>query len=92
MVISVILLIINLVGGLGLVGYAQTEGALLGIVLSCIPALFFLFGVLAGAMLAFARGAVGKVLASIYWAILLIGTICGGLFGFLVIGGPGLFQ
>jgi hypothetical protein len=91
MLVSIALCILSIVGGIAVLGGAEDEGAFLGLFLTCLPFLFALYGLFSGAMLAFVGGSAGKVLASIFWVLLLGGGVCGCLFSLMFLGGPGLF-
>lgn len=94
MIISAILFVVSLFGVVvSLSGYADHSGAtLLGVALSCLPALFLLFGVVSGALLAFGKGSTGKILSVIFWVILLVGGVFVGVFLTLLLGGGSLFS
>lgn len=81
--VSIGLAATSLLGGLGAFSF-DAEAGLIVLALSCVPLLFALYGLFSGAMLTFVGGAVGKVFAIIYWAILIVGGICVGAFGALI--------
>ena len=89
--VSIGLAVFSLLGGLTLLGFAGPEGGIIGIALSCVPIVFALYGLFSGAMLTFVGGAAGKVFAIIFWAILIVGVICLGVFGGVLFAGPQIF-
>ena len=91
MIISTLLLVASAIGLIAAMAGYESGVTSLGIAISCIPVLFFLFGILAGAVWAFGKGSIGKALAAIFWVILLVGVICGGFIFFLVLGGTSPF-
>lgn len=88
--VAIGLAVFSLLGGLSLLGLAGPEGGIIGIALSCVPILFALYGLFSGAMLTFVGGAAGKVFAILFWAILIVGVACLGIFGGLLFVGPGI--
>jgi hypothetical protein len=88
--VSIGMIVFSLLGGLALLGIGDAESGIIGIGLSCVPIAFALYGLFSGAMLTFVGGAAGKVFAIIFWALLIVGGICLGLFGGLIFAGSGL--
>ena len=81
--VSIGLVAFSVLGGLGMFGLSA-EAGVVGLALSCVPILFALYGLFSGAMLTFVGGAAGKVFAIIFWALLIVGGVCLGVFGALI--------
>ena len=81
--VSIGLVVASLVGGLGALSFDAEAGAI-ALALGCVPIRFALYGLFSGAMLTFVGGAAGKVFAIIYWALLIVGGLCLGVFGALI--------
>jgi hypothetical protein len=89
--VSVGLAVVSVLLGVGMFGSGDAETGMIGIALSCVPILFSLYGLFSGAMLSFVGGAAGKVLAIIFWVILIAGGLCIGLLFATAIIGPEFF-
>ena len=89
--VSVGLAVLSVMLGVGMFGSGDPETGMIGIALSCVPILFSLYGLFSGAMLYFVAGAAGKVLAIIFWVILIAGGLCIGLLLVTAIIGPEMF-
>ncbi len=74
--------------GMGRFGDLSLIDPILRPVVICVSIAFTLYGLFSGATLAFAGGIAGKVLAIIFWIVLVAGGLCIGLLFALAIIGP----